>query len=370
MSVCNLPPISQSMTPAAPLTLDTLRALKASHLQLLAHLTGTATSGPKLLLATRLHGALHNAHVPLAKTAGGPRPHILSLDMGVRNLAYCTLDLPTSSKAQARSSSRAAPETPDSLPTVRTWRRLALPSATAAPSAIAASRTSKPTFSLPNMALDTAALLRALAFDASQPAAILIERQRWRSGGGAVVQEWTLRVNTLEALLWGGLAVARQEGLWRGACPSDDVGKTDRGVWAVDPGRVARWWLKDVTAGTSEAAKGKKASTGSRWASAATKTNVKRQKLAVVGDWLESGTQVRFVGDAAETRAAFLDRWRSKGRRRTGADVDADHLQAGGAETKLDDLADCLLQAVAWLRWEEHRKMIQERGVDAVHEMV
>ena len=33
---------------------------------------------------------------------------------------------------------------------------------------------------------------------------------------------------------------------------------------------------------------------------------------------------------------------------------------------KLDDLADCLLQGMAWIRWEENRRGVLEGGLEAL----
>ena len=40
-----------------------------------------------------------------------------------------------------------------------------------------------------------------------------------------------------------------------------------------------------------------------------------------------------------------------------------------GKEKKLDDLADCLLQAMACLKWEQNRKLICENGEAALEEL-
>lgn len=33
---------------------------------------------------------------------------------------------------------------------------------------------------------------------------------------------------------------------------------------------------------------------------------------------------------------------------------------------KLDDLADCLLQGVAWVKWQENRRLLVEGGLDSL----
>ena len=354
-----------------PITLEALQALKVADLQLLARLIGARVNGPKRVTAPHLLATLHAPPLEVPSGAGSAAAHhgrasspatppssrILSLDMGVQNLAYCTLELPPA--APPPSSAPSAATISRATPIVRVWQRRALFSAPAAPAtpAAPAAAPSRP-FSLPRAARAAAALLRTLVISPADapPAAVLLEAQRWRSGGGPAVAEWTLRVNTLEALLWGGLAVAQDVGAWRAAICGPGAGGSERageredrgvGVHGVDPARVARWWLGP----------------GSR-PGPATSAAVKKLKIAVVADWLETGRQVRCADAAAETRERFLRRWkRQQGKRRAMPKEDGEEETA---ELKLDDLADCLLQGVAWLRWEENRRHIRERGLDAM----
>jgi len=36
---------------------------------------------------------------------------------------------------------------------------------------------------------------------------------------------------------------------------------------------------------------------------------------------------------------------------------------------KLDDLADCLLQGVAWVKWQENKRLLLDGGVDSLDEV-
>lgn len=161
-----------------------------------------------------------------------------------------------------------------------------------------------------------------------KPSTILIERQRFRSGGAAAVQEWTLRVNLLEGMIW---AVLRAMGYGE----RSEVGV---GVESVSPARVAGFWVQGTGKGRVE----------------------KRDKIEVVGQWLEGDLGVRFEGEAERVKTAFLGKLRGVGRKEKvklaefGAAGNSEGRHQGVG--KLDDLADCLLQVAAWVKWRDNRR--------------
>ena len=80
---------------------------------------------------------------------------------------------------------------------------------------------------------------------------------------------------------------------------------------------------------------------------------IKKHKIDMVGTMLELGDRLDFP--AAETREkaeAFLRQWRNaKAGRRKRSSEDEKNI-------KLDDLADSLLQALTWLKWESNRDIL------------
>src|SRR5271167_619331 len=93
------------------------RTLKLSHLKSLAFQCGISTSGTKTLLTNRLISEI-NPIIPNHGSETFSRIRVLSIDMGIRNLAYCVLDLPSNGTKNATSLT----------PEVKAWRRLAVSS--------------------------------------------------------------------------------------------------------------------------------------------------------------------------------------------------------------------------------------------------
>jgi cruciform cutting endonuclease 1 len=64
---------------------------------------------------------------------------------------------------------------------------------------------------------------------------------------------------------------------------------------------------------------------------------------------------------------AYKEKWeRIPGRRKIG--VLGVEVGDGEKMGKLDDLADCLLQGMAWVKWEENKRLLLKNGVEALLE--
>ena len=360
-------------SPRAGSPLSLLSGLKAAQLRAIAIATGINSGGTKPILAAHLENELLKDPFPKTIGTGGQESnarrkngnhpsqskeakeamreqqyqHVLSIDMGIRNLAYCRMLVP----AFENQSAAAGPQSPSRIiPIIMEWKRVAVSSHSAPSLAVPLDEDkSVPAAKEPFDPLTYSRLAHSLIISLLQPSPppigpvtqILIERQRYRSMGSSSVQEWTLRVNMFEAMLYAVLCTLSEMGYWEGR------------VWPVQPSKVWGYWSE----GVEKAKEAKVMSKGSKAA------RTKKEKIDKVGQWLvvsgiglkhskllELGEdhQVSLDEGGKETGQKYLEKW--KGRRGSG-DVG-----------KLDDLADCLLQGVAWVRWEETKKRILQKG--------
>jgi cruciform cutting endonuclease 1 len=332
-----------------------LSSMKAKSLQHIAFLTGVPSTGTKSHILEQLNGSLRHARMPQGKT------RILSVDMGIRNLAYCVIDVPANRSAT------------DGKLRVKAWQRLDLLEKMRPE---VASPVMRPALEHENVAdapdlvaqavlknsftpsiMSKVALQVTQDFLAHKPDIVLIERQRFRSGGGSAIQEWTVRVNTLESMLWACFETLKA---------SQAMSKSDTfpAVHEVAPKRVASFWTAapeahhppaDLFAPDFAPPELKVSSSTTKAASTG-----KKEKIAVLRSWLDGsgGVSLDFSAETQKIAAVFaqgVKRRKSKSEETGGVDA------AVGRETKLDDLADCVLQGAAWVRWEENRRAIFER---------
>jgi cruciform cutting endonuclease 1 len=324
-------------------------ALKSWHFKYWAFLTGLPSTGTKTELKKIL---LERASAGSKSRIASQR--IVSVDMGIRNLAYCAIETP------ARSSTKY-----DGKPLsfkVDTWTRMdlaarmSMPAPTELEEEAASSEVddeakpkrrkvkAKSTFernAFSPESLSTTAYKVTQELLALRPDAILIERQRFRSGGAAAIQEWTVRVNMLESMLWACLETLRETRSERKTFSSSPM------VHAVEPARVARFWVPSEDVPLQPPSDLFVRAHAYSDGTVLRKKVEKKDKIAVVKSWItgESDVKIDFQGQAAEMAEAF----RTEKVRGSARQI------AGG---KLDDLADCLLQGVAWVRWEENRRRI------------
>lgn len=318
------------------------QSLRLTELKHLAFKCGIANSGTKGTLSQRLHDDISSVpKVPVKDT------RVLSIDMGIRNLAYCILDVPAKPAVNAKSwhanttIGGEISNAGDAVPSIISWHRLAVSSAPEKVDGVKVKEAFDPA-TLSN----TAYILlreRLLRYD---PTHILIERQRFRSMGSKHILEWTIRVNMFESILYAVLCTLKAEGIWKGD------------VIPVVPGRVGPFWLEDHEPGSAGLCKAR--------TSKNTKTHNKGLKIDLVRRWLEAGNVVGLGSvEVTATVQQYKDKWDRapgaiKGRKKGDAQVDTG---------KLDDLADCLLQGMAWVSWQQNKRTLLDQGVEAFVEV-
>jgi cruciform cutting endonuclease 1 len=306
--------------------------LKLSQLKQIAYKCGTSVTGTKPIIIQRLHDEITNSRPSGTKEA----TRILSIDMGIRNLAYCILEKPHAKKGEEKR-----------VPIIQAWHRLAVSSA---PKILPLDEKAKKQKKEVEKESFTPATLSQTAYTLLRkrllvlnPTHVLIERQRFRSMGSKHILEWTIRVNMFESILYGVLCTLREEGVWKGS------------VEAIAPGKVGPFWVgEDVDVDAQ----------GKLRKSKSAKIQNKGAKIDLVKRWLEGGVTLELGNSEVEGMArAYKEKWeRSVGRGKV--------VMSGNGERmgKLDDLADSLLQGMAWIQWEENKNLARTRGVEVLLE--
>ncbi|TAQ91411.1 hypothetical protein B7494_g251 [Chlorociboria aeruginascens] len=334
-----LVPSKQCMALSIPTT------LQLKHLKAICAKCGLSSTGTKAILTSRLHNEI--SPLPFSK------PHlptrILSIDMGIRNLAFCALDIP-----HALPSPVPVPKSwkEGIMPTVQAWERLAI---SKPPEGGGEIGMVKESFSAATLSEKAYELVKEKLLPLN-PKFVLIERQRFRSMGSPAIFEWTLRVNTLESILHGIFHTLRKEGIWDGE------------VIKVLPGRVGPFWL-----GGGEEVEKSTIKLG--------KTRLKGLKIDLVRKWLGNGEVVKLGNKQVEYVAKrYMDKWdgvRAKRKKAKIVDIKTkegilvrkegrEPKEAVEAMGKLDDLADCLLQGMAWKQWQDNQRAVVQIGVEAL----
>lgn len=400
-----------------PASLSELTKLKAAQLHQIAAATGVKSSGGKPVLAQRLIDQLYRDGLldttkTKTKTEEKQSMSILSIDMGIRNLAYAHIIVPSRDPVAARRKSGFGKDgkARDPLPILNAWTRLAvsaLPAPTdtdvgthADPSpAVTPGKEQQPsleedqinalssaqyvgikeTFSPDVYATHAYSLVTSL-LSTYKPTHILIERQRFRSGGSSQVQEWSLRVGIFEAMIYAVLNTLREEGRIKALAGNDVI------VEGVTPRRVAMYWEDEILkcasgrrVKKSEGENGEEEET-----STGTKTRAivgKEGKLSLVAGWWfkyfefkhSQGVHseplkvsVQENSPAEDIVYAYLRKWIKADSPPVGIDDLSERPSSLPRMEKRDDLADCLLQGLAWLEWSDMRKMLVREGPEAV----
>lgn len=344
------------MAAKTPLTSIIPTSLKLASLKALAQKCGLQTTGTKSILLSRLHHEITSPSLLAAKKS----TRILSIDMGIRNLAYCILDAPSTNIVTLK---KVHGVVKYKTPTLQAWHRLAVSSKPEANPEADEEKTAvaKEAFDPATLSSIAYALLKTRLL-LTNPDVILIERQRFRSMGSKHILEWTIRVNMFESILYATLHTLKAEGVWSGT------------VVPVAPGKVGPFWVGSEAEflGEGELEKAKGARKKVRTSKSA-KIKNKGAKIDLVRSWCggEEGSVVGWGSAQVEDMVKrYMAKWDAKPGRTKGKKevVEHEHVDVGEVEKmgKLDDLADCLLQGMAWVEWEKNKRLLLENGVEAL----
>ncbi|KAK1761214.1 mitochondrial cruciform cutting endonuclease 1 [Echria macrotheca] len=329
--------------------------LKLDALQHLAFHCGLSKTGTKQLLAQRLRTTARE-YEPLP-----PDARVLSIDLGLRNFAFSLMT--------------PGPDRRKHGPLIHlhAWQHVNLLLAGSTNKAASSDiESGSPDFSPGIMAQRATELVHDRLLPL-RPTHILIERQRWRTAGRPSVQEWTIRVNTLEAMLYGIFATLQARGLWDGK------------VIPIPPARVVRYLIGDGGMGRDLFSRRKtpllleeRISTGpetpevdpvtSSRGRKPTSADAKIEKIRLLQEVLNRGDAIGFITPEADIgRLQFSNEAGAKPSGKKSTKKAAEGVTGVGQEagnvsrlTKRDDLSDCLFQGVTWLEWQDNIESLRK----------
>ncbi|ERF75475.1 hypothetical protein EPUS_07007 [Endocarpon pusillum Z07020] len=333
--------------------MEWLGQLRASQLHQLAVALGCACSGSKKVIVDGICQTLSpapsgdcRAFNRSSSTSRHPRRQlsIVSIDMGIQNLAYANLLV---RQASDRFSQNLPSVGTTNLPVLKAWERLNVFPGDSHDNSM--KKSAKLGGYLPSRYADAAYYFISDILVKYDPTHILIEQQRFRSGGGSAVAEWTLRVGVFEGMLHAILQTLQKE--------RKDETKLEA-IVSISPARTARFWLEGSQRLTSQIVPSK-----------ITGREGKQAKVDIVAKSFLDG-ESRMVeigkGQAKATETTFMEKWYATSmvakelqrHKRTTRSESAATTPKTQKQPKLDDLADCLLQALAWLKWQNTRDLV------------
>ena len=365
------PASSASMTKIDPLAV--LSNLKAWQLKHLAFLTGLNSTGTKAQVCRTLVDRSNKPGLSASPC------RILSVDMGVKNLAFCLLETRRVQGDEQTTDGTLSMHLSD-------WKRMDVSERLLArhtnPSTACSSPTSGESTGEPGELNETSsddptniyapsslckiAFVLATEFLQYKPDYILIERQRFRSGGAPAIQEWTVRVNMLESMLWASLETMRHHNRTQ-----QDQDQKFPEILEMSPRRVGMFWLTrgdffptpaDIAASLMAPQETIKAVE----TEVKKKSFEKKDKIALARHWLSlslTTADLTVDDNLAPMVASFCAPKERQSRRRSKDDEHDEEPEVKDTPAisgKLDDLADCLVQAVTFALWEQNRERVRE----------
>ncbi|KAF9019563.1 hypothetical protein BGZ52_003309, partial [Haplosporangium bisporale] len=272
---------------------------------------------------------------------------IVSIDVGIRNLAWVELsssgeilrwsvdDLLGGDESETESVVVGQVDLSDAAPTETTHEKTI-----AKKKAKLSKKVPAPQYDPRLVALRLDQIMQTI-FNSEQIEGVIVERQRFRTGGMHAVLDATFKCGVVEGMIHTWLAI------WeKGRLPGIlDNKRKDVTIESISPRAVGTWW--SIGSGTRSSGDG--SSTEASMGSASEVETVakyatkKKQSRAIVDGWIQQ------LEDKEESKTRTRDI-----NHPFRVSCSPDIREWYRLERKRDDLSDCLLQAVAWYEWREH----------------
>ncbi|CCJ28946.1 unnamed protein product [Pneumocystis jirovecii] len=256
---------------------------------------------------------------------------ILSIDVGIRNLALCSMIVPSTINQDFNSISHKNI-------IINEWDKLSVELENIQDNKVI-KKTYKP--------VDYSFLAYQLAksfLEKFKPRTILIERQRYRTLNMNTIHEWIIRVNMFEHMLHAVFRCFKEEKIW------DDP---EADILSIDPTKIISLWTKKNIILKEELFIGHNLPKNIFINSirenliylkpSALKS--KKIKTKIVDSLLKMDTIFNFENTQI-TAKDFMSQKKNK------------------SILKIDDLADCFLQGVSWIIWEQNKWKLKEELQD------
>ncbi|KAL9049203.1 MAG: hypothetical protein Q9162_007333 [Coniocarpon cinnabarinum] len=371
----------------APLLQQHLQKAKLAELKAIAFHIGLPSSGTKKLLTHDLGQQLLRPRM-----AGRKKYKVLGIDMGIRNLAYCLMEVSEDDLQKAVATTPAGAHAglfnfsqmiglSRGAVRIKAWSRLGLTSATHNDLSLEDHETgqnntllsseswmqssAKLTSNTSEEAMKTfdPAIMSKVAYHlvdrhilGLHPTHILIEEQRHRSGGSFGILEWTYRVNMLEAMLHAILYALSASG-------ERSKVKGNRFAWpsvsSIAPKRMKNYWLSNNCLETlsKQDPKNWTALMGS-----IKPQDDKAERVALVRFLLQQQLHLSEDLETLANRAAFLAHPKTRQSVVKGSKSSSEvEERPRQSKLKLDDLADSLLHGLAFVDWEVSRRLFLQK---------
>ncbi|KAG0363418.1 hypothetical protein BG005_000052 [Podila minutissima] len=369
------------------------RILKLKDLSSLALATGQPLTGTKTVLVKRISACLSAVMVdidhfrdqhphlatPLVSNAIGlfssdtvaqlkhsilPRS-IVSIDVGIRNLAWVELssrgeilrwsvdDLlgaDGTSEADGSADLGKAQDLHDEAPS-KTTNTSAHETTNTKKKAKWTKKTPLPLYDPRSVALRLDQIMQTIV-DSKRIGGVIVERQRFRTGGMHSVLDATFKCGVVEGMIHTWLALWEKEHV----PGSPDKKHKDVIIESISPRAVGAWWSIGSVTRSSDGGSSSEESTGS----------LSELDTSDAGDMSKRPKKTPKYATKKKQSRMIVDGWMHKleAQEDKTATRDNNHplrvscssiiRERYRLEKKRDDLSDCLLQAVAWYEWREH----------------